>query len=422
MTMFIDEAKIYTQGGKGGPGCLSFRRQKYRPKGGPDGGKGGDGGNVYLVATKSVKTLFEIKNNPHFKAQSGEPGGPNNRYGKSGDDLIVYVPLGTTVYDDEGNLLTDLIEEKDEYLAAEGGRGGRGNKSFLSNTNRAPRIRELGEPGEKRTLHLELRLIADVGIVGFPNAGKSTLLSVLSNANPKIASYQFTTMEPQLGAIVSQKGYSFVIADLPGLIEGASDGVGLGDRFLKHVRRTRILLHLIDMAGIDGRKPWEDYYKIRKELEKFDKEVAKKEEIIVGNKFDIPRAEENYKKFKEKTGKDIIRISAVSHQNIDELKKKILKKINEIPEPDFKSRIDHHEIHRDKRYFTVEKEGDTFYVEGEYLKKTLEMTDFNLKESIKRATDIMKKLGVYKALREKGAKNGDSVIVSDKFNFIYMED
>ena len=420
--MFIDEAKIYTQGGKGGPGCLSFRREKFRPKGGPDGGKGGHGGDVILVSTKSVKTLYEIKNNPHFRAESGEPGSSNDKYGKDGDDLTVYVPLGTSVLDENRNLLADLVEEGQKFVVARGGRGGRGNKSFLSNSNRAPRIRELGEPGEKRTIILELKVLADVGLLGFPNAGKSTLLSVLSNAKPKIASYPFTTIEPNLGAIVNEFGYSFVIADLPGLIEGASEGIGLGDRFLKHVKRTRVLVHLLDMAGIDGRKPWEDYYNIIEELDKYDEKLNNKGKLVVANKMDIPKAEENIKKFEEETGIKPMKISAFTHKNIDKLKHKIVSILNETEELDLSSNIKKHEVHKDKRYYEITKENDTYHVEGVYLKKLLAMTDFSLDESVKRANDIMKKLGLYKALEKKGASDGDQIIISGEYKFTYKKE
>ncbi len=419
--MFVDNAKIYVQGGKGGPGCLSFRREKYIPKGGPDGGNGGRGGDVILQVNNSVKTLFDVRYHPHIRAKNGSPGETNNKYGKDGDDLIVNVPPGTMIYDEAGKLLCDLVGEDDRFIAAKGGRGGRGNAVFLSNSNRAPYIRELGEPGEECTLTLELKVLADVGLVGLPNAGKSTLLSVISNAKPKIASYPFTTLEPNLGAIVAERGFSFVIADLPGLIKGASEGVGLGDRFLKHAERTRILVHVVDMAGTEGRHPADDYETIRLELERYGDLLSQKRTIVAANKMDVPEAELFLEEFVERTGIKPVLLSAAGRNGIEELKNLIARTLDELPP--LKTDIPvTHEMERDKRRFTLERSHGAFHVDGVYINKIVKMTDFNLPESVRRCTDIMKKLGIFDALSDMGAEEGDTVIVAGDFEFFYQPD
>ncbi len=419
--MFIDRAKVYVRGGNGGPGLLSFRREKFIPNGGPNGGNGGRGGDIIFRASISVKTLFDVRYHPHIEAKDGETGGTANKYGKDAKDLTVIVPCGTMVYNEDGALLYDLIRDGQEEIVAKGGRGGRGNAAFLSNSNRAPYIREKGEPGEEFTFILELKMLADVGLIGFPNAGKSTLLSVLSNAAPKIAPYPFTTLEPNLGVCVEERSFSFVIADLPGLIEGASEGAGLGHRFLKHAERNRMLMYLIDMAGVDGREPWTDYEILRNELGKFNPEMLEKAVLVVGNKADLPQAEENVALFKEKTGIEPLMISAAAYQNLDVLKKTIAKKLSEIPEV-VEEHIEQITIKEDKRFFTIEKDNDCFYVDGVFLRKLMAMSDFALAASTKRANDIMRKIGVYEALEKAGAKNGDTVIVAATFEFSYEED
>ena len=419
--MFIDRAKIYVRGGAGGPGCLSFRREKYVPKGGPDGGNGGRGGNVVFQVNPSVKTLYDVRFHPHIRAANGAPGEPNNRFGKDGKDLVVSVPPGTMVYSEEGELLADLFREGDQWIAAKGGRGGRGNAAFLSNTNRAPYIRELGEPGEELTLILELKLIADVGLIGLPNAGKSTLLSVLSNANPKIASYPFTTIKPNLGAVVSERGFSFVVADLPGLIEGASAGTGLGDRFLKHAERNRLLVHLIDMGGVEGRDPAEDYRVIQNELSQYDTALADKTFLVVANKMDVTEAAGNLERFRQATGIDPFPISAATGMGIRELKNHIIKTLEELPPVEI-TVPEKVIVHEDKRKFTLSREGGIFFVDGVYIRKIVQMTDFNLEASVRRCTDIMEKIGIFKALAEAGARDGDTVIVAGSFEFFYQAD
>lgn len=412
---------MYVRGGDGGPGLLSFRREKFIPNGGPDGGNGGRGGDVIFKASISVKTLFDVRYHPHITATSGESGGTANKYGKDGKDLTIIVPCGTMVYNEDGQLLYDLIRDGQEIIIAHGGRGGRGNAAFLSNSNRAPYIREKGEPGDYKTLILELKVLADVGLIGFPNAGKSTLLSVLSNASPKIAPYPFTTLEPNLGVCVEEKSYSFVIADLPGLIEGASDGAGLGHQFLKHAERNRMLMYMIDMAGVDGREPWKDFEILQRELGKFNPEMLTKALLVVGNKIDLQESEENARIFEEKTGIKPLMISAAAHINLDVLKNTIAQRLSEIPYVE-EELVEHITIKEDKRVFTIERENDCFYVDGVFLRKLMAMTDMALPASVKRANDIMRKIGIYEALEKAGAKNGDTVFVADTFEFGYEED
>ncbi len=318
--MFVDEAEIYVKGGNGGHGCVSFRREKFIPRGGPDGGDGGDGGSVYLEACPDIDTLMDFAGHHHWKAENGKPGKGKNMTGKSGEDKIVRVPLGTLVYDKEtGLLLKDLTEPGQRVCVAEGGKGGRGNKHFASSTQQAPRYAEPGMPGKERTLKLELKLIADVGLVGLPNAGKSTLVSRVSAAKPKIANYPFTTLNPILGIVEISRHRRFVIADLPGIIEGAHEGAGLGDEFLKHIERTRVLLHLIDIAPFDGPKPIEAYQIIRNELEKYSDVLANKPEIIVANKMDLTSAKERFEEFRQQINKPVYAISAVTGQGVSEL-------------------------------------------------------------------------------------------------------
>ncbi len=374
-----------------------------------------------MKVTRSVKTLYDVRFHPHIRATNGAPGGTNNKYGRDGKDFELSVPPGTMIYTEDGELIADLVEEDDFFVAAVGGRGGRGNAVFLSNTNRAPYIRELGEPGEDRTLILELKLIADVGLVGLPNAGKSTLLSVLSNAKPKIASYPFTTIEPNLGAIISERGFSFVIADLPGLIEGASRGIGLGDKFLKHAERTRLLVHLVDMAGTEGRDPADDYRTIRKELESYGDILASKPVMVVANKMDVPEAQLFLEEFKKNTGIDPIGISAAGRLNITVLKSAVAERLEELP-PAETQLPERHEFEEDRRKFTIEIIDGDYHVNGVYINKIASMTDFSLPESVRRCTDIMKKLGIFEKLAEMEAEDGDSVVVADKFEFFYRRD
>jgi len=323
--MFVDQAEIFVSGGRGGSGCVSFRREKFIPMGGPDGGNGGDGGSVYLFADETVATLLDMVGRHHWTAENGRFGEGSNRHGRNGQDIVIRVPVGTMVYDrDTETLLKDLNEPNLRVCVAHGGRGGRGNAVFKSATNQAPRYADSGEPAQERWLRLELKLIADVGIVGLPNAGKSTLLSRLSRARPKIADYPFTTLEPQLG-IVEMSGYRrFVMADIPGLIEGAHEGVGLGDAFLRHIERTRVLLHLVDVCPMDGQpSPVEAYRIIRQELTKYSETLAAKPELVVANKMDLTDAAPHVDALREELGCDIVGISAATGSGLQPMAERL---------------------------------------------------------------------------------------------------
>lgn len=318
---FIDEARITVQSGNGGAGCVSLRREKYIPKGGPDGGDGGRGGNIIFRPTTKKRTLYHLQFNRHYKAKNGAGGQGNNRSGKGGDDLIIELPPGTLVIDaDTGELLKDLVDPDEVFVVAKGGRGGLGNARFKSSTNRTPRFAQPGEPGQTLNLRLELKLLADVGLVGLPNAGKSTLVSSLSSARPKIADYPFTTLTPNLGVVRTGRREPFIVADIPGLIEGAHTGTGLGIRFLRHVERTRILLHLVDVAAVDPDHPLKDFETVNRELHRYSPALAEKPQVVVLNKMDVDWAEDAATFFKHAYGKDdLIRISAATGQGLDHL-------------------------------------------------------------------------------------------------------
>ena len=329
--MFVDEARIFVKGGDGGNGCVAFLRERFKPFGGPDGGDGGDGGSVYLVADSSLVTLSDLQHRVHWEAGRGQHGRGKSQHGKRGRDLLIHVPLGTIVRDDEGRFLGELLEEGQRLLVARGGRGGRGNRHFATPTNRAPRYAEEGQPGEARWLRLELKLIADVGIVGLPNAGKSTLLSAISNAHPAVADYPFTTKTPVLGIVELTRWQRMVVADLPGLIEGAHRGRGLGDRFLRHIERTRVILHLIDIAPPDGRSPHQAYRTIREELAAYSAELAAKPEIVALNKVDLltpQKAAAIAKRLSRSIGKPVHTISAVTQKGVEALLKRLFEAVS----------------------------------------------------------------------------------------------
>lgn len=334
--MFIDRVKIHVKAGDGGNGVTAFRREKFVPRGGPSGGDGGIGGSVWLESDEGLNTLLHLRYNPEHKAERGRHGEGSNRHGKNGDDAIVKVPVGTQVFDAEtGNLLFDFTEPEQKFLAAKGGKGGWGNQHFATPTRRAPKFHYTGRPGEEKDLQLELKLIADVGLVGFPNAGKSTLISVISAAKPKIADYPFTTLEPNLGVVDLGDFKTFVVADIPGLIEGASEGAGLGDRFLRHVERTKLILHLVDVSSISGRDPVEDYEIINRELANYNEDLAERPQIVVATKLDAldePERLESLRKRAKKDGKDFLEISAVTNQGTKELVSAVAKKLEEIKE------------------------------------------------------------------------------------------
>ena len=408
--MFFDEAKIYVKGGDGGNGCVSFRREKYVPFGGPNGGDGGKGGDVYLVVNPHLNTLVAFKRQRHFKAQRGEHGRGKNQTGRSGEDLVIEVPPGTVVRDAKtGEFIADLTEPGQKVLVARGGRGGRGNAAFATSTNQAPRIAERGEPGQERWLHLELKLIADVGIVGVPNAGKSTLLAAVSAARPKIADYPFTTLEPNLGVVALDEATSFVMADIPGLIEGASRGAGLGHTFLRHIERTRLIVHLLDGASPN---PLRDYETINEELALFDEKLAAKPQLVVLNKIDLPQAQAIWPAVKEAIearGKPILSISALTGQGVREMLGRVAEMLKALP----RKEIALPEVKvlrpREEEAFTIVREDGAWRVRGAKVERLAAMTNWDLDEAVQRFHRIITRMGVTMALREAGVQIGDTV-------------
>ncbi|GAB7386540.1 GTPase ObgE [Bacillaceae bacterium] len=415
--MFVDKVKVYVKAGDGGNGIVAFRREKYVPKGGPAGGDGGRGGDVVFEVDEGLRTLMDFRYKKHFKAPRGENGRSKGQHGANGEDLVVRVPPGTMVFDDAtGELIADLVAHGQRAVIARGGRGGRGNMRFATPANPAPEISENGEPGEERYVTLELKLLADVGLVGFPSVGKSTLLSVVSAAKPKIAPYPFTTLTPNLGVVDVGDGRSFVLADLPGLIEGAHKGVGLGHQFLRHVERTRVLVHVVDIAGSEGRDPYEDYLQINRELRLYDERLAERPQVVAANKMDLPGAEENLRRFKERVGEQVpvFPLSAATGQGVKELVYYVADMLEKVPAAPL---VEEAETERRKVYkaqekpepFRVRRENEHFVVEGEAIDRLVKMTNFSREDAIRRFAHIMRKMGVDDALREKGAKDGDTV-------------
>ncbi|MCP8617001.1 GTPase ObgE [Salirhabdus salicampi] len=426
--MFVDQVKVYVKAGDGGNGVVAFRREKYEPMGGPAGGDGGNGGNIIFEVDEGLNTLMDFRYQRHFKAKRGENGSGKGQHGKNADALIVPVPPGTTVKDaDTGELLADLVEHKQQAIIVKGGRGGRGNLKFASARNRAPEIAENGEPGEERNIQLELKLLADVGLVGFPSVGKSTLLSIVSAARPKIADYHFTTLAPNLGVVETEDNRSFVMADLPGLIEGAHEGIGLGHQFLRHVERTRVIVHVVDMSGLEGRDPYDDFVSINEELKQYDERISKRPQIVVANKMDIPQSEENLMKFKEQVGDhvDIYAISAITREGLRPLLFAIADQLDQIPKDQF---IEEETTERvvykyraEEEPFQITRDPDgAFVLSGEKIEKMFKMTDFNRDEAVRRFSKQMRSLGVDNALRKRGAKEGDTVRLLD-FEFEFVE-
>ena len=414
--MFFDEAKIYIKSGDGGDGSVAFRREKFVPFGGPSGGNGGPGGDVYLVADRNHNTLVHFKKRVHFKAENGGRGSGKNQQGKSGEDRLVPVPPGTMVYDaDTGDLLADLLEDGQRVRLAKGGRGGRGNAAFASPTNQAPRLAEHGEPGLERWLRLELKLIADVGVIGMPNAGKSTLLSVVSAARPKIAAYPFTTLQPNLGVVRVDDLHSFVMADVPGLIEGASDGAGLGHQFLRHVERTRLLIHLLDGAAPD---PLADYETINRELAQFSERLASKPQIVVLNKMDLPDAQAWWPLIQEamqERDAETLAISAVSGQGVRPLLHRTFELLQTLPAVELAPEAP--AVLRpdlDESAFSIEREDDGWRVRGVRVERVAAMTPFNLPEAVARFQRQLRAMGVVEALDQAGVQSGDTVYIGEE--------
>lgn len=417
--MFYDRAKIYVKGGDGGNGCIAMRREKYVPFGGPWGGDGGRGGDVIFIADEGLNTLQDFRYKKHFKAERGGHGMGKNMNGSAGEDLTVRVPAGTVIREAEtGRLIADLVEDGQQVIIAKGGRGGRGNVHFASGTNKAPRIAEKGEPGEELWVELELKLIADVGLIGFPNAGKSTFISMVSAAKPKIADYPFTTLVPNLGVVSAGDERSFVLADIPGLIEGASQGVGLGHEFLRHTERTRLLIHVVDTAGTEGRDPVEDIKTINRELELYDSRLAQRPQIIAANKMDItPQAEENLVRIKEEfSGQyEIFPISAATGQGLDKVIQRVVRLLEELPrvEPE-QPEEERVTVFTPEDRFNIKRDMDgNWRVTGKEIERHVAMTYLEEEESVERLQRIMKVMGLEQGLIDAGVKEGDIVRIGD---------
>ncbi|MEB3018073.1 GTPase ObgE [Streptococcus sp. R4] len=436
MSMFLDTAKISVKAGRGGDGMVAFRREKYVPNGGPWGSDGGKGGSVIFKVNEGLRTLMDFRYNRNFKAKAGEKGMTKGMHGRGAEDLIVSLPPGTTVRDaTTGKVITDLVEHDQEFVVARGGRGGRGNIRFATPRNPAPEIAENGEPGEERELQLELKILADVGLVGFPSVGKSTLLSVVSAAKPKIGAYHFTTIVPNLGMVRTKSGDSFAMADLPGLIEGASQGVGLGTQFLRHIERTRVILHVIDMSASEGRDPYDDYVSINNELETYNLRLMERPQIIVANKMDMPDSEENLAAFKEKLAANydefddmpmIFPISSLAHQGLENLMDataELLANTEEFllyDETDMQEDEAYYGFNEDERPFEITRDDDaTWVLYGDKLEKLFVMTNMERDESIMKFARQLRGMGVDEALRERGAKDGDIVRIGNfEFEFV----
>ena len=413
--MFVDYAKIIIKSGNGGNGAATFRREKYVAAGGPDGGDGGKGGDVYFVVDPDSNTLIDFRFTKKFKAEDGQNGSGSHRFGKSGEDIYIKVPLGTIVKDAEtGKVIVDMSNKGQQELILKGGRGGKGNSHFATSTRQAPRFAIDGEKGKEKEIILELKLLADVGLLGFPNVGKSTILSRVTKATPKIADYHFTTIDPNLGVVKTEYGDSFVLADIPGIIEGASEGVGLGTQFLRHVERTRLLLHVIDVAGTEGRDPVDDFNKINSELEKYSEKLASRKQIIVANKIDSMQDEENFKaleKLAKEKDLEIYKISAVTGEGLNELFNHVAKLIKTLPKEDvvdIEERIVY-TLEEEQDQFEIEVKGNELIVTGPAVERLMGRVNIGDNESYHYMEKMLKKLGIEQALKDKGVKEGDTV-------------
>lgn len=433
MSMFLDQATVSVKAGDGGNGMVAFRREKYVDDGGPAGGDGGRGGDVIFIVDEGLRTLMDFRYNRHFKAQRGQNGMSKGMHGKGAQDLYVKVPPGTTVKDAETDrILGDLTEHDQQLIVAKGGRGGRGNVRFATPKNPAPEIAENGEPGEERDVSLELKILADVGLVGFPSVGKSTFLSVVSAARPKIGDYPFTTLVPNLGMVETQDGRNFVLADMPGLIEGASQGVGLGIEFLRHIERTRVLLHIIDMNSLEGRDPYEDFITINKEMEAYDLKLLDRPQLIVANKMDMPESEKALEEFKRKYTEEygeepvIFQISALTKSGLTSLltaTADLLEETPEFPLYDEEEQEDTvlYKFESEEPDFVITRDSQgTWILSGEAIEKLFKMTNFEHEESTMRFARQLRGMGVDKALRDRGAEDGD-IVRLEEFEFEFID-
>ena len=416
--MFTDYVKIIAKAGNGGNGAISFRREKYVAAGGPDGGDGGKGGDIFFEVDPDSNTLINFRYNKKYKAENGKNGEGSNKYGRSGEDLYIKVPIGTIIRDAKTNrVLADLSTKGKKELILAGGRGGKGNSHFATSTRQAPRFAQDGEKGEEKELILELKLIADVGLIGFPNVGKSTFLSMTTSATPKIADYHFTTLEPNLGVVKTEYGDSFVIADIPGIIEGASEGTGLGLQFLRHIERTRLLLHVIDVSGSEGRNPVDDFYKINEELKKYSEKLSKRKQIVVANKIDVMQDENLYKELEKvarENNMEIFKISAATGDGISELIKHVSKVLKELPKENL-IEIQDRKVYTidDKDEYKITKADGIFVIKGEAVEKIMRRVNIADNESLYYFQKSLDNLGVNQKLKEMGIKEGDIVKIDD---------
>ena len=423
--MFIDTAKIFVKSGDGGNGCVSFRREKYIPLGGPDGGDGGHGGDVVLIADPNMTTLLDFTYQRKYSAERGQDGGGSKCYGKQGKNLEIRVPTGTIIRDVETEkIMVDLSHAGDTYVVARGGKGGKGNVKFCTPTRQAPNFAEPGMPGEERWVSLELKLLADVGLIGFPNVGKSTLLSVVSKARPKIANYHFTTLKPNLGVVSVPGAQSFVMADIPGIIEGAAEGVGLGLDFLRHIERTRLLIHVVDISGIEGRDPMEDFLKINEELKKYSVKLWDRPQIIAANKADMLYDEEVFENFKAKLNemgyKHVFKISGAISEGVEPLLKTVAEVLSQIPVKELEYDNSDMFVPEEKRFtYDIRVEDDVYIVEGTFVDRLLYAVNVNEPDSLRYFHKVLRNKGVLNALMDAGIQDGDTVRLND-FEFEFM--
>ncbi len=423
--MFVDEVVINVQAGKGGDGCTAFRREKFVPFGGPDGGNGGKGSDIIFIVDEGLRTLLDLRYNKLIKGKKGQNGMGKGQNGKQATDIIMKVPPGTILTDLDNNyIIADLTKKDDQCIVAHGGRGGRGNKAFATSKNTAPKISENGEPGEERKIKVELKLMADVGLVGMPSVGKSTILSMISASKPKIGAYHFTTLTPNLGVVKTIDNRSFVVADLPGLIKGASLGEGLGDQFLRHIERTRIIIHIIDMSGFEGRKPYDDYITINDELKTFNQSLLKKPQIIIANKMDLEPAKINLEEFKQHVDLPIYEVSAIKNEGLDEVLLKVADMLDGLEQKPLyeEEQYEGFVLYKFKKEkpFTIEKAGKDWLIRGQQIEKLLKMTNFASEEAYVRFARKLRKLGIDDQLKEMGAQDGDTVKILD-YEFEYTE-